>query len=58
MGRLMTPLLAAVLAISSPEDRSDVAPQLVERASVTGIDRDLDAHAGTQREAVRDFGEG
>src|SRR6267154_1800605 len=58
IARLMTPLLAGVPAISGPEDRGHVAPQLAERALMTGIDRDLDAHAGAQREAVRDLAEG
>src|SRR5882672_4406081 len=46
IARLMTPLLAAVPAMSGPEDRGDVTPQLAERALVAGIDRDLDPVAG------------
>src|SRR5258706_11644630 len=44
--------------MSGPEDRRDVTPQLAERALMAGIDRDLDAHPGTQRDAVREPAEG
>src|SRR6202048_5413823 len=54
----MTPLLSAALAMAGAEDRGDVTPELAERALVAGVDRDLDAHAGTQRETVRDLAEG
>src|SRR6202021_841223 len=56
--RLMTALPAAGLAMSGSEDRSEVAPQVAQRALMAGVDRDLDAHAGAQREAVRELFEG
>src|SRR5258708_19152073 len=58
IARLMIPLPAALVAMSGPEDRGDVPPQLTERALVAGIDRDLDAHAGAQRETVQCLIEG
>jgi hypothetical protein len=58
IGRLTTPLLSAVLAISDSEDRGDIAPQLGERSPVAGLDRDPDAHAGAQHNPVRELAEG
>jgi hypothetical protein len=49
----MTPLSTAPLAMSGPEDRGEVAPQLAERSLVVGIDRYLDAHACAQWRVVR-----
>src|SRR6202166_4778484 len=54
----MTALPAAGLAMSGSENRSEVAPQLAQRASMAGVDRDLDAHAGAQRKAVPNLTEG
>src|ERR1700692_4993983 len=54
----MTALPAAGLAMSGSENRSEVAPQLAQRASMAGIDRDFDAHAGAQREIIRGMIEG
>src|SRR6202035_3651945 len=58
MPRLMTALPAAGLAMSGSENRSEVAPQLAQRASMAGVDRDLDAHAGAQRTTVPNLAEG
>src|SRR3982074_3644559 len=54
----MTPLPASVPAMSGSEDRGDVVPQFAKRALMAGIDRDLDAHAGAQREIVQALIEG
>src|SRR3984893_2257198 len=54
----MTALPAAGLAMSGSENRSEVAPQLAQRALMAGVDRDLDAHAGAQRKAVPNLAEG
>src|ERR1700688_5191930 len=54
----MTALPAAGLAMSGSENRREVAPQLAQRASMAGMDRDFDAHAGAQREIIRGMIEG
>src|ERR1700687_3129263 len=54
----MSALPAAGLAMSGSENRSEVAPQLAQRASMAGVDRDLDAHAGAQRKTVPNLAEG
>src|SRR6202021_1397998 len=56
--RLMTALPAAGLAMSGSENRSEVAPQLAQRALMAGVDRYLDAHAGAQRKTVPNLAEG
>src|SRR5258705_12052186 len=56
--RFLTLLSAALLAMSAPENRGEVAPQLAERTLMAGIDRDFDTHAGAQRRMIRERIEG
>ena len=58
IARFLTPLPVAVFAMSGPEDRGEITPQLTQRALVAGIDGDLDAHAGAQRKVVQVLIEG